>query len=257
MNTRIDLRMGRADVWRKLQAIARALNNDTSGLMRRLKLRVGTALLSQVQQDFVRKSHGETGKDGIKWKELKPATIARRRVTKDERKQAGVDERNYTKIQQLVYKSAYATNFAKLRLDMPEAAAMVFARQLAKLEVKRAGKKSQVELFGGRKVDILRDTGELLRSFSPGVAAGREADVNFVGPSEHPDGQIFRIDPDAVTVGSNKKPWHHQGVPGRLPSRPFWPLNGLIPEAWWPAINQACLRGITEAFNEVAAKGVR
>ena len=51
---------------------------DPTGLAKGVQFRGAVALLSQVQQDFTTKSRGGTGKDGIKWEPLKPATIAAR-----------------------------------------------------------------------------------------------------------------------------------------------------------------------------------
>ena len=61
-------------------------------------------------------------------------------------------------------------------------------------------------------VEILRDTGELFRSLEPGLGTQPS------GAS----GQVFELEPGAVTIGTNKKPWHHRGNE-RLPARPLWP----------------------------------
>ena len=56
--------------------------------------------------------------------------------------------------------------------------------------------------YGGRQVDILRDTGLLLNSLSPGVVSAE---------------QVFKVAPGTVIVGTNRK-WaycHHYGdLPG-------------------------------------------
>lgn len=61
-----------------LPAILAGTTADPNGVVQQLMMRIGVAALSQVQQDFIRKSRGGTGKDGITWAPLRPATIARR-----------------------------------------------------------------------------------------------------------------------------------------------------------------------------------
>lgn len=172
-----------------LPAILAGTAPDPLGLARGLQLRMGVALLSQIQQDFVVKARGGTGRDGVTWPKLAPSTIARR---------------------------------------------------LAKEAGARKGKKASP--FAG-VVEILRDTGELFRSLSPGVDAA---------PSGA-DGQVFRLSPGRVTVGTNKKPWHQDGN-ARLPARKMWPDGNKIPPAWMPAIRRAYARGVAEIL-EALAKG--
>jgi hypothetical protein len=156
---------------------------DPLGIARGLQLRLGTTLLSKVQQDFITKSRGGVGTDGVKWAPLSPKTIARRRKGP-----------------------------------------------------KGKGKKKKA---APAPVDILRNTGELLRSLSPGVDEK---------PSGAP-GQVFDVSrPGVIVVGTNKKPYHHKGIPGRLPARPLWPVDGKIPGAWLPAIHLAAARGVLRAI---------
>jgi hypothetical protein len=104
---------------------------DPQGIARGVQLRVGVAALSQVQQDFLLKSRGGTGRDGISWPPLKPETIARRR------RSAG---------------------------DVQAARAEIEAARL------RGEKRpTVVQLYGSRQVDIGRDTDRMFRSLSPGV----------------------------------------------------------------------------------------
>ena len=67
-----------------LPAMLAGRARDPSGnqIVRQMQLRLGVALLSQVQQDYVAKARGGVGKDGIKWKPLAPQTLARRRSGK-------------------------------------------------------------------------------------------------------------------------------------------------------------------------------
>lgn len=219
---------------------------DPLGIAKRVQLRVGVALLSQVQQDFVRKSRGETGKDGIKWKPLKRETIAQRRTSTAELKRLGITGKRIrgllTPNEDERWRKIFARTLARLREDgVPESAAKVRAGQAAWAALKAEGAKTKLDILGGRKVDILRDTGELFRSFSPGVE----------DQPSNADGQIFQVPTGRVIVGTNKKPWHHAGIPGRLPARPFWPPDGSIPDAWWPPIQRAAVRGMQQVLAEL------
>lgn len=173
-------RGSRAALVRALAAVPAALAGrapDPVGAARGLQLRLSTALLSQVQQDFVVKSRGGVGRDGVRWAPLKPATLAAR----------------------------------------------------ARARGKAAA--------GAGKADVLRDTGRLLRSLTPGVD----------GVARGPD-QVVRTLPGAVVVGTNV-PYaeYHQTGTRHLPARPVLPRNGRIPPAYWPAIGLAAARGVARA----------
>lgn len=176
---------------------------DRYGIARGLQLRVGVAMLSQCQQDFVTKSRGGTGRDGVKWAPLKPATIAARRRSAGDKRQAKT-----------------ARDFARI-----------------------SGHKrpTNVEVYGGRQVDILRDTTRLFRSLTPGVDDR---------PSGAPD-QVFETPPGSVIVGSNV-PYaeaHQNGNAAKnLPARPFLPVGDVIPAAYQPALDRALERGVEAAI---------
>lgn len=176
-----------------IPAVLAGIVPDYYGIANRVKLRAAVALLGCIQEDFVTKARGGTGRDGIQWEPLKPETVARRKASAKD---------------------------------------------------KRAAKKvkgTKVQKLGYRPHEILRDTGELLRSFSPGVE---------YTPSGA-DGQILELDrPGSFTVGTNKKPWHHEGGE-HLPSRPFWPLDGSLPDEWMEAVRDAVQTGIEEAIASI------
>lgn len=231
-----------------IPAILAGTAADPFGVANRVKLRAGVALLSEVQQDFITKSRGGRGRDGIQWPALKPETVAQRRVTAAEKKAAGIKGervRGYlTPEQDREWRKKFRSVFLAARRDVSAEAARRIAFGAAWKWVKeRFGAQTRKELFGGRKVDILRDTGELFRSITPGVE---------YTPSGAP-GQVFDVtQPGRVVVGTNKKPWHQHGRPERgLPARPLWPEDGSIPDAWWPGVNDAITTGITEAVAAV------
>ena len=230
----------------RLPAILSGQTADPLGIARGLQLRLGVALMSKVQQAFVVKSRGGTGEDGIRWAPLTRATIAGRRTTATERRAAGVGGRRtrglLTPAQDRRWRTIFATRRARLILSgMSPGAASSRAAAIAWAVLKSEGAVTRLQVFGGRQVDTLRDTGELFRSLSPGVEDR---------PSGA-DGQLFEVVPGRVVVGTNKKTWHHRGVPGRLPARPLWPLDGTLPPAWWSHLLGVYRRGLAVALVEL------
>ncbi|HYH63260.1 MAG TPA: hypothetical protein VD866_01035 [Urbifossiella sp.] len=187
----------RADLVRALAAVPTTLagrGRDAVGAALGVQLRLSTAVLSQVHQDFLTKSRGGVGKDGVKWAPLDPKTVAGRKRT------------------------------------VKESAALKKRR--------KAGEKvTALSYYGGRVVDILRDTARLLRSLTPGTdGTPRGAD------------QIVRTPPGEVIVGTNV-PYAgaHQNGTRHVPARPFTGRKGRIPPAYMPAIGLAAARGVARA----------
>lgn len=217
---------------------------DSFDIAKGVQLRIGVALLSKIQQSFIVKSRGGTDEAGIKWQPLKRETIAQRRTTTKEKfgfriqgkRVRGLLTPAQDRLWRKIFGSRKALFMSKFGLGEKEASAR--AAKIAWAILKAQGAKTKLEVLGGRVVDVLRDTGELFRSFSPGVEDR---------PSRA-DGQVFQTTPGRVIVGTNKKPWHHAGIPGRLPSRPFWPLDNTLPDAWWDALLLAGQRGVLKAF---------
>lgn len=226
-------------------AVAGACGRDAryADLARDLLIRIGNALLSQIQQDFLVKSRRGIGRDGIEWPELKPETIRRRRVSPQ-------DERDVRKAIKELRGRIYADELGRLRAatfssfaprpitmqdEKIDAVLVKRARKYAKELVEAAAKRLRNQLLSTRQVDILRDTGAMFRAFTPGV--GLQVPTN--------PGQSFEtnIGSARVTVGNAEKPWHQEGN-DRLPARSSWPIDGTIPEAWWPPIILAAERGM-------------
>lgn len=93
------------------------------------------------------------------------------------------------------------------------------------------------------RVEILRDTGRLLRSLTPGVDA------------PGPGGEV-RTPPGRVIVASNVPyaGYHHRGT-RRIPSRPLWPLDGRLPAGWTRELAESLKRGILAAIVSLLEKG--
>lgn len=208
---------------------------DPGNAARGVQLRCGVALLSKIQQAFLRKSRGEPSDDGIVWPPLSRSTIANRRPAP--RKTKGQRPRGLlTAKEDARWRKIFAQMVAMLRANgTDESTVMTVAARIAWAKLKSEGAKTKLAVYGGRKVDTLRDTGLLFRSLTPGVD----------DKPSNAQGQIFETPPGSVIVGTKVKPWHHKGIPGRLPARPLWP--DVLPDHWWEAIHQAALRGLMRA----------
>ena len=214
--------------------------------------RVGNALLSQIQQDFIVKSRRGVGRDGIQWPELSPVTVARRTVSKK-------DEAAIRKELKEMREKVFNDEIGRLRAgsfssfnprpitkedERIDERLIKQARRYAKEVIDAVSKQFRREKLSQRQVDILRDTGAMLRAFTPGV-----------GDRQSWEGkQIFDVGYGQVTVGNREKPWHQLGG-GRLPARPSWPQDNVIPDAWWPPIVGAAERGLRDGMIEMIRRG--
>lgn len=219
-----------------------------------LKLRLGVCALGLISADFKIKSRGGTGLDGIKWPPLKPATIARRRLGAENK--ARIREikkaRDFNSAANKKKREAlYKNRLSELLLNgLSRAEARKRAAEYADKTIRGEIKKlpTVFQYLSTREVEILVDTSLLQMSLSPGV-------VNVPSNAE---GQVFRVETGAVTVGTREKPWHHFGIPSRrVPARPYWPVDGNIPDAWiMPLL--ACLRdGLAYWLQRLAAGGIQ
>jgi hypothetical protein len=244
----------RSELVARLRELAAALAGhapDPHGVVAPVLTRGAIALLSQIQTAFLAKARGGVGSDGIKWAPLKRATIAARPIARGEKKALGVGGKRVrgllTPAEDKRWRKIFGQKMAQLRargLDGPEA--MGIAARVAWAALKAAGAKTRLEVLGGRTVEILRDTGALLQSLTPGY-------------EETPSGaedQVLDVRPGRITVGT-KVPYaiaHHRGNPAKkLPARPLWPET--LPESWQEAVNAALLRGILRAVNQIVAAG--
>ena len=218
------------------------------------QLAIAGALLSEIEQAFITKSHGGTGSDGIKWKPLARATIAQRRIGKGDLSAIGIKGAGQpksrvrgllTKAQDKEWRRIFAQTKARMmaKFGMGEGEASARAGQVAWAALKAQGAKTKLEVLGGRQVDILRDTGELLASFSQGAD----------GKPSGADGQIARITAGAITVGTNKKTWHHNTRAAWR--RPFWPDSGELPASWWKSIELRATSVIPKAVAQLIRNG--
>lgn len=146
---------------------------------------------------------------------------------------------------------------ARYAAGMPRGEARALARRIIKAEIDRFAAevkrrqrrmnidrvaKSRVSRSSGMtrdewlaslaEVEILRDTGRMLNSLSPGILAGE----SYMKPTS--DGgaeQVMDTAPGSVTVGTNVAyALYHQEGTARMPARPFFPKDAAdVPDQWW------------------------
>jgi hypothetical protein len=221
---------------------------DTQQIARGVFLAVGFAALSDIKDDFVRKARGGTGEDGVKWAPLKRETIAygRRAGPNDPKGKKG-GRGLLTAAQNKRWKKIFGGALARLLLSLPEGEAKARAAQIAWATLKREGAKTKLDVLGSRSVEILRDTGILLNSLSPGQLGGGSAGMTYRKPGgDGGDEQIFETIANGVIVGTNV-PYasvHQDGsTKKKIPARPFLP-KGNAPAVWrerWLAVGRAAI----------------
>lgn len=230
-------RGSRDDLRRLLVGAVKAFGGgpDPYGIASGLQLRLGVALLSQIQQDFATKARGGTGRDGITWKPLSPKTVAGRRLGPADKKARTLKARApqlSESARRAIEKQIRARAVdLRVRFGLDAGSARGLARAQVEAEGRRAGKVASVlSVLGGRQVEILRDTGRLLASFSPGL-------------EDRPSGaaeQLFQTPPGEVIVGTNVPYAARQHA-----ARPFWP--DTLPGPWAEALTLAAQRGVAQA----------
>ncbi len=239
----------RADVTRVVQQLAAVLTGraeDNDQIARGFMLALGFAALSDIRSAFIEKSRGGTDEMGIKWQPLAPETIANRRVGPGAKKpQIAVSDTAGQRLDkitqaQLVRDRERIRNretkkaFRRFQLLLPKAEALRRARIVGGLKATAVTGKTKVQTLGSRDVEILRDTGILFNSLSPGLLQG----ARYSKPTgQGGEQQIMETFPGELIVGTNV-PYattHQRGDPSRnVPARPFLPGDNYpVPQIWW------------------------
>lgn len=194
--------------------------------------RCGLTALGRIRKAFIAKAQGGADEAGDRWKPLSPATIAYSRrhpgLPKAPQRAAYRPSYGLTKKQREKWWETYRRALARFKGDKGSAARVAWAA------AKRDGAVTLMDKYGNTKVDILRDTGLLLNSLSPGVASGA---------------QVFRVGRGEVIVGTNRKwAWvHHNGSKnGRIPQRRLWPDVLRWPGSWWQDIAEQARAGLVD-----------
>lgn len=206
--------------------------------------RCGMALLGRIRQAFVVKARGGTDEAGESWQPLSPKTIAYSKTrqrgqggrTRAEKSRDARPSQALNRSQQDRWWEVYRRQLRIYRGDKSHAAAVAW------LVLKGEGARTLVDKYGYRKVEILRDTGLLLNSLSPGVRSAES---------------VFRVGKGEVIVGTNRKgaTGHHEGIPGRLPQRRLWPAPKNWPESWWRDILEQLKSGVLDLVVSILKGG--
>jgi hypothetical protein len=211
---------------------------------RAILTRVGMTVLGRIKRAFIVKARGGTDEAGERWKPLSPKTIAYSKTrkrgrggrTKAERNRPDRPSQALNTRQQARWWELYRQGLAMFKGDKGTAARRAWGI------LKREGAVTLLMKYGGRQVDILRDTGLLLNSLSPGATVPE---------------QIFRTGNGEVEIGTNRK-WagcHHRGVPGRIPQRRLWPAPKNWPANWWKDITEQIVQGVVDATSDLLRGG--
>jgi hypothetical protein len=250
----LHVRASKAWVLRVLRQVPHAAAHGVAA--RALLVRLGLTALGRIKGAFVVKARGGTDEAGERWAPLSRRTIAYGRRHRKIGRQGQVTRRYLPRGKA---RSGYAPSYALTDRQRArwwdlyrqgvgryghtvegKAHAAAYAWFRLKQE---GGVKTLMDLYGSAGVEILRDTGLLFNSLSPGVAA----DAGGTNPPKPPH-QVFRVSPGLVIVGTNRKgaASQHRGIPGRLPQRRLWPAPARWPASWWNELLEACTLGVAD-----------
>lgn len=237
----------RADVQRFLQRLPLILAgkspDTTGGGVRAILVRMGMVALGIIRDAYVTRSRGDTDASGMKWAPLSPRTIAYSRRHPGLKRDTDGSQRPSSMLtdnERSTWWALYRRRKAWYKGDKSHAGASAW------VALKEMGSvKTILSTYGDTKVDILKDTGRLLASLSPGINS--------------PD-QVFRLTSNAVTVGTNVEyaKAHHNGDPERnLPQRKLWPDWAQWPDEWKSQIYDAMRAGIADMIARWVSAGGR
>ncbi len=255
---RIYFRGGRALANATVAALVQSLTGGSSqhaDLARGVHTSMGFVALSDIHADFVRKARGEVGEDGQRWPRLAPATLAYgRKAPKGRGHAPGGKDGLLTKSQLKQWRKIYGGTLARLAASMPLAEAKTRAAKIAWARIKAAGGKTKIAEYADRPHEVLRDTGVLLNSLSPGQIGGDGVTASGSPTPSKPD-QIFRTIENGVIVGTNV-PYartHNEGDPKRgVPKRQFLPKQA--PQVWLDRWATSTSRAIGSALQLALAR---
>lgn len=217
-------------------------------------LSLGFAALSDIKDAFITKARGGTDEMGVRWPPLSKEYLAYGRrfgsgeqarlkrgagLGRSHRYAPGNKKGLLTASQLKQWRWLFVTYLARFMLSEPEVAAKSHAAAVAWSIMKKRGAKTKLEVFGSRQAQILRDTGVLFNSLSPGLLSGEGSTVSYTRPARKGgEQQIFRTEQGAVIVGTNVEyaSAHQEGGKGLLgfPQRVIVPdEQHPVPDVWW------------------------
>jgi phage gpG-like protein len=232
---------------------------DDGGMARGVFYAIGIAALSDVQEAFIVKSRGGVGEDGIQWPPLSKKYLAYgRRFGPGEqaalKRGAGLGRGHnrgvggkgglLTAAQQKHWRQVYARTLAWAMARYDEGKAKSIAAGHAWNVIKAAGAKTKLEVYGNRIVDILRDTGVLFNSLSPGYLEGS----GYTKPTgEGGDQQVFSALRDGIVIGTTVRYAGAHNAGKGVPKRQIFPER--IPAAWarrWAGVGVSAIENAIE-----------
>jgi hypothetical protein len=230
-----------------------------SAPVRALQVRVGLTVLNKIREAFIQKAQGGADDSGLTWPPLSPFTIAYKRRHREIGRRGQVTNRWLPRSSQ---RASYAPSYALTPQQRDQWWRLYYnglhkgmgrshSAAAAWLIVKADGARTLMDLYGNAQVEILRDTGALLRSLTPGGVPDGEA----TSPPRTRL-QIFRLERGQIVLGT-ERPWaetHHQGVPGRIPQRRLWPEPSAWPAAWWKGILEQAALGFIKVVEYMLAQ---
>lgn len=238
---------------------------DDFGIVQGFKLRLAVAFWSKVKEAFIEKSRGGTDETGDSWPPLSREYLAYQRrfgpgekaalksahgLGKGNRHAPGGKDGLLTKAQVEEWRRIFARNFAWLGKRHSEKDAKAQAAKIAWQTIKRQGAKTKLEVYGTRQVDILRDTGVLFNSLSPGL-------LNESGPQASyapPEGQTIETGPGDLIVGTSVRYAAAHQYGRRVPQRRILPEPDRIPAAWLEDFAEQASEGFAAAVYEFARR---
>ena len=239
----------------RLGAILAGREADTVGVARGFLLSLGVAALSDIKDAFVTKARGGTDEMGITWPPLSKKYLAYgRRFGRGEKvgltRAAGLDPKLnrfapgrgkglLTKAELERWRQIFSRTWPRFYVSTGSIVyAKAMAARIAWATLKKEGAKTKLEVFGNRQAEILRDTGILLNSLSPGIVSGTpgpNASYNKPTPAGG-EQQIFELSAGQVAVGTTVAyaAAHNKPIKATVPRRQFLPDDASqVPETWW------------------------
>jgi hypothetical protein len=276
MTSTIYFRGGRSEAARIVRAMVSTLTGHSrqfSDYARGVYFVIGFAAMSDIHADYIRKARGGTGEDGVKWPPLSPKTLAYSRrfgpgeqtalkaaagLTRAHHLAPGGKKGLLTNAELKRWRAIFARLVGRFAMDMDLGEAKAKAAAIAWTQLKAAGAKTKLEVFGHREVEILRDTSILLNSLSMGhMASDADAYASGVSNRPAPEDQVFAPIENGIVVGTRVKyaRAHNEGVPGRLPARPFIPRPDRIPSQWMARWLDAGMQAVAYALEDSLGQG--
>lgn len=224
------------------------------GVASMVLMAIGYAALADISDAYITKSRGGIDAMGIQWPDIKPETLAYGRPGgPGDPKMPNISPHrpSLTEGQDRLWRQVFVRQLIRLEISLPEAEAKSRAAQIAWGAVKAIGAKTKLELWGFRQHEILRDTGVLLNSLTPGILT----QDGYEPPQlEGGDEQIFEVNPGVVIIGSDVAyaAAHNFGIEGKLPRRQFLPDEEKpVPALWWDNWIDAGVQALTAAVERI------